>query len=105
MADRRRTFGKSTFARNMPFQGNRNYLRERVTESLGLSVCDALAVPPVRDARGVRKSPLYDRLCAVGACHGEAFGWERPNWYAPEGSAPEYEYSYFPPELVRTLRP
>jgi 4-methylaminobutanoate oxidase (formaldehyde-forming) len=43
----------------------------------------------------VRKSPIYDRLCAAGACHGEAFGWERPNWYAPEGTAPEYEYSYF----------
>jgi len=30
----------------------------------------------------------------VGACHGEAFGWERPNWYAPDGERPVYEYSY-----------
>ena len=81
--------------RNMPFQGNRNYLRERVTESLGLLYATHWPFRQYETARGVRKSPLYDRLCSVGACHGEAFGWERPNWYAPAGSAPEYEYSYF----------
>jgi glycine cleavage system aminomethyltransferase T len=25
---------------------------------------------------------------------GETAGWERPNWYAPPGSTPRYEYSY-----------
>jgi 4-methylaminobutanoate oxidase (formaldehyde-forming) len=45
-------------------------------------------------ARGARKSTLHDRLAAAGACFGEAFGWERPNWYAPAGAAPRYEYSY-----------
>ncbi|MCH8262351.1 MAG: aminomethyl transferase family protein, partial [Proteobacteria bacterium] len=45
-------------------------------------------------SRGVRKSALHDRLVAIGACHGEAFGWERPNWYAPDGVTPRYEYSY-----------
>ena len=25
---------------------------------------------------------------------GEVNGWERPNWYAPDGVKPEYEYSY-----------
>ena len=42
----------------------------------------------------MRRSPLYDRLVSTGACHGEAFGWERPNWYAPDGVEPEYQYSY-----------
>jgi len=42
----------------------------------------------------VRKSALHDRLAAAGACFGEAFGWERANWYAPAGVAPRYEYSY-----------
>ena len=37
---------------------------------------------------------MHDRLAAAGACFGEAFGWERPNWYAPAGVAPRYEYSY-----------
>ncbi|MDD9857442.1 MAG: aminomethyltransferase family protein, partial [Gammaproteobacteria bacterium] len=29
-----------------------------------------------------------------GACFGEAAGWERPNWFAPAGVTPEYEYSF-----------
>ena len=81
--------------RNMPFQGNRSYLRERVSESLGLLYATHWPFRQYETARGVRKSPLYDRLSAAGACHGEAYGWERPNWYAPEGVAAEYEYSYF----------
>ena len=80
--------------RNMPFQRNRKYLRERVSETLGLLYATHWPFHQYETARGVRKSPLYDRLCAAGACHGEAFGWERPNWYAPKGVKAEYEYSY-----------
>jgi sarcosine dehydrogenase len=32
--------------------------------------------------RPLRRSPLYDRLLAHGACFGEKLGWERPNWFA-----------------------
>jgi 4-methylaminobutanoate oxidase (formaldehyde-forming) len=78
----------------MPFQRNRKYLRERVTETLGLLYATHWPYHQYETARGVRKSPLFDRLCAAGACHGEAFGWERPNWYAPAGVKAEYEYSY-----------
>ncbi|MGH6720293.1 MAG: glycine cleavage T C-terminal barrel domain-containing protein, partial [Alphaproteobacteria bacterium] len=36
-----------------------------------------------RDAgRPARKSTLYERLKAKGAVHTEAFGWERPKWFA-----------------------
>ena len=42
----------------------------------------------------MRKSALHDRLGNAGACFGEAFGWERANWYAPAGATPRYEYSY-----------
>ena len=80
--------------RNMPFQGNRKYLRERVSESLGLLYARHYPFRQFETARGVRKSPLYDRLTSIGACHGEAAGWERPNWYAPAGASAEYEYSY-----------
>lgn len=38
------------------------------------------------EARGLRTSPIHDRLSAAGAIHGEAFGWERPKWFAPEGT-------------------
>ena len=80
--------------RNMPFQGNRQYLQSRVSESLGLLYATHYPFRQYETGRGVRKSAIHDRLAAIGACHGEAFGWERPNWYAPSGVEPRYEYSY-----------
>ena len=80
--------------RNMPFQRNRQYLQSRVSESLGLLYATHFPFRQYETGRGVRKSAIHDRLVAAGACHGEAFGWERPNWYAPKGVEPVYEYSY-----------
>jgi 4-methylaminobutanoate oxidase (formaldehyde-forming) len=80
--------------RNMPFQVNRKYLTTRVSESLGLLYATHWPYRQYATARGVRKSAVHDRLAAAGACFGEAFGWERANWYAPPGSSPRYEYSY-----------
>ena len=48
--------------RNLPFQGNRKYLKERVSESLGLLYAAHWPFRQYETARGVRKSPLYDRL-------------------------------------------
>jgi 4-methylaminobutanoate oxidase (formaldehyde-forming) len=36
-------------------------------------------------ARGVRRSPLYYLLKDKGAVYGAKYGWERANWFAPEG--------------------
>ena len=47
-----------------------------------------------QSARPLRRSPLHDRTAANGAVFGELLGWERPNWYAPEGVEHEYVYSY-----------
>jgi 4-methylaminobutanoate oxidase (formaldehyde-forming) len=80
--------------RNMPFQINRKYLKERVSESLGLLYATHWPFRQYETARGVRKSALHDRLTAAGACFGEGFGWERANWYAPPGATPAYAYSY-----------
>ena len=80
--------------RNMPFQKNRQYLQERVSESLGLLYATHYPYRQYETGRGVRKSAIHDRLVSAGACHGEAYGWERPNWYAPEGIEARYEYSY-----------
>ena len=38
-------------------------------------------------ARGLKRSPCYDRMKAKGAVFGTVYGWERPNWFAPEGYA------------------
>ncbi len=76
------------------FQTNRRYLHDRSVEALGLLYAMHWPFRQVETARGVRRSPFHDRLTALGACNGEAGGWERPNWYAPVGVEPVYEYSY-----------
>lgn len=80
--------------RNMPFQRNRAYLRDRTAESLGLLYAMHWPFRQPETARGARRSILHDRLAAAGACFGEAAGWERPNWYAPPGVEAKYAYSY-----------
>jgi glycine cleavage system T protein len=80
--------------RFMPFQRNRRYLYERTTETLGLLYEMHWPFRQMTTSRGIRRSPLHDRLAARGACFGEVAGWERANWYAPEGVEPRYEYSY-----------
>jgi dimethylglycine dehydrogenase len=37
------------------------------------------------EGRGLRLSPIHDRLAAKGAVFGESMGWERPKWFAPPG--------------------
>ncbi len=76
------------------FQTNRRYLHDRSVESLGLLYAMHWPFRQVETARGVRRSAFHDRLTGLGACHGEAGGWERPNWFAPHGVEPVYEYSY-----------
>lgn len=44
--------------------------------------------------RPLRRSPIYDRLKAQGCSFGAKFGWERPNWFAPEGVEPKDVYSF-----------
>lgn len=76
------------------FQNGSTYLRDRTVESVGFMY--GMHWPQLQNetARPVRRSPLHDRLVAVGACFGSVTGWERPNWYAPENVNPVYEYSY-----------
>ncbi|RJQ64467.1 MAG: FAD-dependent oxidoreductase [Desulfobacteraceae bacterium] len=45
-------------------------------------------------ARGVRRSPLYSILKEKGAVYGAKYGWERTNWFAPAGAAPEDEHTF-----------
>jgi dimethylglycine dehydrogenase len=36
-------------------------------------------------ARPLRQTPCYSRMKDLGAVFGSAYGWERPNWFAPPG--------------------
>ncbi len=80
--------------RAQPFQNNRRYLKERVTETLGLLYADHFPYRQPITARGVRRSPVHDALVKRGAVMGEMAGWERANWFADEGQKPQYEYSW-----------
>lgn len=80
--------------RAQPFQRNRRYLRERVTETLGLLYADHYPYRQPETARGVRRSPVHEILLKRGAVMGEMAGWERANWFANTGQKPHYEYSW-----------
>ena len=36
-------------------------------------------------ARPLRQAPSYQRMKDLGAVFGSVYGWERPNWFAPQG--------------------
>lgn len=80
--------------RTMPFMRNRRYLHDRVTETLGLLYATHWPFYQYKTSRGTRRSPVHEHLKAHNACFGETAGWERANWFAPAGVAPEYEYSF-----------
>ncbi|MDP3959610.1 MAG: FAD-dependent oxidoreductase [Pseudorhodobacter sp.] len=80
--------------RAQPFQRNRHYLKERVSETLGLLYADHFPYRQPETSRGVRRSPLHAHLAARGAVFGEMAGWERANWFANPGQEREYRYSW-----------
>lgn len=80
--------------RMFPFQSTQNYIEERVTESLGLLYENHYPYRQMTTSRDIRHSPIHEKLALHNACFGEGAGWERPNWYAPKGVEPKYEYSF-----------
>jgi len=66
-----------------PFMANRQYLRDRTAESLGLHYAMRYPRHELQSARPLRRSALYDRLKAKGAQFGSRMGWERANYFAP----------------------
>ena len=77
-----------------PFQSVKRYVRDRVSESLGLLYAMHWPYRQAETARGIRRSPLFAYTKDLGAVFGEVNGWERPNWYARDGVTPAYHYSY-----------
>ena len=81
-------------SRMMPFHGTQYFLQHRVSETLGLLYENHYPFRQYASSRDVRHSPIHERLQANNACFGEAAGWERANWFAPDGVEPRYEYSF-----------
>jgi glycine cleavage system aminomethyltransferase T/glycine/D-amino acid oxidase-like deaminating enzyme len=86
--------GDVNIARMQPFQSNKKYLVERSTETLGLLYADHFPYRQKATSRGIRRTPFHAHLLEHGAVMGEIAGWERANWFANPGQAPEYEYSW-----------
>jgi len=74
-----------------------NWVRTRTLEAYAKHYTMAWPYEEYRSGRPLRRSPLYDRLKAEGACFGEKLGWERPNWFAElaRGEEAEDHYSYW----------
>jgi glycine cleavage system aminomethyltransferase T/glycine/D-amino acid oxidase-like deaminating enzyme len=76
------------------FANNLSFLRERVTEVLGLHYQMAWPNREFETGRGLRKTAIHERLVAAGASFGAKNGWERPNWFARDGMKAQTDYSF-----------
>jgi 4-methylaminobutanoate oxidase (formaldehyde-forming) len=81
------------------------WVRARTLEAYAKHYTMAWPLEEHRSGRPLRRSPLYDRLAAAGACFGEKLGWERPNWFADRaaGETPEDVYSYGRPNWFEAV--
>ena len=73
---------------------NKRWLKDRAPETPGNLYGIHFPFKQMETGRNVRMSPFHDRLAEQGACFGQLFGYERANWFAPEGVEPKYEYSF-----------
>ena len=77
-----------------PFHNDDRFLKERVSEVLGLHYMMPWPNRELESARPLRKSPLYSRLAAQNALFGSKMGWERPNFFAPSAQEARLDYSW-----------
>lgn len=73
---------------------DRRWIQARTLELYGKHYTIAWPAEEHQSSRGERRSPLYQTLADRGACFGEKMGWERPNWFAPEGEEARDRYSF-----------
>ena len=71
-----------------PHHGSRAFMYPRAVEHYAHHYKLRPPGAEATTARGLRRSPFYDRLTAEGAVYGSKNGWERPLWFAPEGVEP-----------------
>jgi len=72
----------------------KSYLKEKNEEAYA-NVFTVHYPDEEREAgRPLRTAPCYDRLKAMGAVFGQKFGWERANWFAPEGVPARDSWSF-----------
>jgi 4-methylaminobutanoate oxidase (formaldehyde-forming) len=72
---------------------DRNWVLDRTLEAYGKHYTVAFPHEEYESGRGAITSQLYQRLKEQGAVFGAKLGWERPNWFAPDGVEPRDEYA------------
>ncbi len=80
-----------------PFNGNNQWLHDRVGEILGLHYEVPWPNRELLTARPFRRSPAYHLLKERGAWFGSKMGWERPNVFAPVPDLPPPDYTWGKP--------
>ncbi len=83
--------------RNFPWQQNAHYLHDRIIEAVGTLYHHHYPNRQKTSARPVICSPIHDRLAKNGAAFSMTAGWERADWFAPEGVEPVHRYSWDKP--------
>ena len=61
------------------------FMRSRGRQDYKMTYFTPLPGEELPAARGLRTSPLHDKLKAQGCVHTETFGWERPKWFSLDG--------------------
>jgi len=80
--------------RMLPRHAEADFLTARMREVPGNHYAMAWPNKEPETARGLLRSPVHGRLAARRACFGTKMGWERANWFAPEGIAPRTVYAF-----------
>jgi 4-methylaminobutanoate oxidase (formaldehyde-forming) len=80
--------------RYFPWQRNARYLRDRTVEAVGILYHHHYPNRQRATARPVICSPIHDRLAGHGAAFSQTAGWERADWFAPQGVEPVHKYGW-----------
>ena len=76
------------------FHSSKKFIMNRVTETLGDLYGMHWPYKQHKTSRDQKLLPYHDELKKAGACFGQSGEYERPMWFALDGTKPEYEYSF-----------
>ncbi len=76
------------------FHSSKNFIMERVTETLGDLYGMHWPYKQHNTSRDQKLFPYHEELKKAGACFGYSSGFERPMWFSKNGKEPKYEYSF-----------
>ena len=77
--------------RFQPYQLNPRYRAERTVETLGMVYQTHFPGRSMESARGIKRSPIHDRLVEQGAYFRDVSGWEGADWFAGPGIEPRVD--------------